>query len=618
VSPVITGLFYFTEFIGENNCSTYFWSASKLKNYLTEKLMITIRSIKGTLVLLILITLLTLQYACTNQPQPASSKNGMVVSASSYASKVGVEILKKGGNAIDAAVAVGFALAVTYPYAGNIGGGGFMVIHLANGENTTIDFREKAPLSAYKDMYLNQTGEFVPELSQTGTTSAGVPGSVAGLIYALEKYGTLPLAEVIQPAIDLAKNGWKLEERDVHLFNNSTALFEKYPSTKKIFMKDSTAYKEGELFIQKDLAQTLEKIKEKGIDGFYKGRVAELLVKQAKALGGYITQEDLEKYQPLEREPIIGNYRGYQVVSMPPPSSGGIALVELLNILENYSATDGLKNEGWNSTEYIQHLVEAMKYVYADRTYHLGDADFYPVPEQQLLSKEYAKTIFNSIEEAKDKAVPSEEIKSLEVAQIHESTETTHYSIYDSFGNAVSTTTTINSAFGSGIVVEGAGFLLNNEMDDFSAKPGAENQFGLFGTEANSIQPEKRMLSSMTPTIILKDSKPYIIVGSPGGSTIITVVLQVILNCIDFNMNIREAIEKPRIHHQWMPDSLYYEQNALTQKVKNELTAMGYALVDKDADQRILGIVEGIMIDNRNKIIFGASDPRGGGLALGY
>ena len=580
--------------------------------------MYTIKSIQVTFVLLILIILLTLQSACTNPLQPVSSKNGMVVSASSYASKVGVEILKKGGNAIDATVAVGFALAVTYPYAGNIGGGGFMVIHLADGKNTTIDFREKAPLSAYKDMYLNEVGEFLPELSQTGTTSVGVPGSVAGFIYALEKYGTLPLAEVIQPAIDLAKNGWKLEERDARLFNNNLPLFEKYPSTKKIFMRDSITYKEGELFVQKDLAQTLEQIKEKGIDGFYKGQIAELLVKQVRSLGGYITLEDLEKYQPVEREPIISNYRGYKVVSMPPPSSGGIALVELLNILAYYSAEGGLKNEEWNSAQYIHHLVEAMKYVYADRTYHLGDADFYPVPKERLISKEYARTIFDKIEEAKNMAVPSTEIKELEVASIYESTETTHYSVYDSYGNAVSTTTTINSAFGSGIVVDGAGFLLNNEMDDFSGKPGAQNQFGLLGTEANSIQPEKRMLSSMTPTIILKDNKPFIILGSPGGSTIITVVLQVILNCVDFKMNIREAIEKPRIHHQWMPDSLYYEQNALTQKVKKELTSMGYALVDKDVDQRMLGIVEGIMIDNKNKIIYGASDSRGGGLALGY
>jgi gamma-glutamyltranspeptidase/glutathione hydrolase len=564
-----------------------------------------------------LIILLFLHNTCTFKPQPVSAENGIVVSASSYASKVGVEILKKGGNAVDAAVAVGFALAVTYPSAGNIGGGGFMVIHLAEGKNITIDFREKAPLSAHRDMYLNEAGEFVPELSQEGTTSAGVPGSIAGLIFALEKYGTLPLEEIIQPAIDLAKKGWVLNERDARYFKSNRQLFEKYESTKNIFVRDSTTYEEGDLFIQPDLAWTLEKIKESGREGFYKGKVAELLVAQVGSLGGYITPEDLEKYQVVERQPITGSYRGYEIVSMPPPSSGGIALVQLLNILENYSAA-GEAGDDWGSSKYIHHLIEAMKYVYADRTYHLGDEDFYPVPKEQLISKEYAKTIFEKIDSAKNKAVPSGEIKNPDVSLPYESTETTHYSVYDSYGNAVSTTTTINSAFGSGVVVEGAGFLLNNEMDDFSSKPGTMNQFGLLGTEANSIRPEKRMLSSMTPAIVLKDGEPYIIIGSPGGSTIITVVLQVILNCIDFSMNIREAVEKPRIHHQWLPDTLYYEHSALTDKVKKELVEMGYALADKEAELLILGIAEGILIDKKNKIIYGADDPRGGGLAIGY
>lgn len=566
-----------------------------------------------------LLTIFTLivsfiQYGCTTTDEPVSSRNGMVVSASSYASHAGLDILKKGGNAVDAAVAVGFALAVTYPAAGNIGGGGFMVIHLANGENVTIDYREKAPLSAYRDMYLNADGEFNPELSQQGSTSAGVPGSVAGLIYALEKYGTLSLSEVIQPAIDLAVKGWKLNSRDELYFNNGLPLFRKYPSTRRIFMKDTTTYKEGDLFIQPDLAWTLEQIKEKGKDGFYKDRVAQLLVKQVRSMGGYITAGDLEKYRPVERKPITGTYRGYEVVSMPPPSSGGIALVELLNILENYD----LKREGWNTPQYIHHLVDAMKFVYADRTYHLGDADFYPVPEKKLISKEYAKTIYKRMKAAGNRTIPSVDIKSPDMVMHSESTETTHYSVYDSYGNAVSTTTTINSLFGSGIIVDGAGFFLNNEMDDFSSKPGVQNQFGLLGGEANSIQPEKRMLSSMTPTIILKDGKPYIILGSPGGSTIITVVLQVILNCIDFNMNIMQAISKPRIHHQWMPDSIYYEQKALSNYLRGTLSTMGYNFIDEGADQRILGIVEGIMIGNRNKIIYGADDPRGGGLAAGY
>jgi gamma-glutamyltranspeptidase/glutathione hydrolase len=552
--------------------------------------------------------------SCSEKTQPISAENGMVVSTSSYASKVGVEVLKKGGNAVDAAVAVGFALAVTYPSAGNLGGGGFMVIHLAYGKNIAIDYREKAPLSAYRDMYLNETGEFVPELSMYGATSAGVPGSVAGLIYALEKYGTMTLAEVIQPAIDLAKNGFQLEKRDSIYFSNTIPLFSKYPSSMKIFTKNGMPYSTGELFIQSDLSWTLEQIKEAGRDGFYKGKVAQLLVEQVKSLGGYITLEDLEKYQPVEREPITGSYRGFEIISMPPPSSGGIALVQMLNILENYD----FKNIARGSGEYIHHIVEAMKYAYADRTYHLGDADFYPVPTDQLISKEYAKTIFDRIEKEKNKAILSSEIKSLDAEQAYESTETTHYSVYDSYGNAVSTTTTINSSFGSGIVVEGAGFLLNNEMDDFSGKPGVMNQFGLLGTEANSIQPEKRMLSSMTPTIILKDDKPYIVIGSPGGSQIITTVLQVVLNCIDFDMNIPEAIEAPRIHHQWMPDSIFYEKDAIAPELRNELIAIGYHFWDDGYETRIIGIAEGIMIDQKNKIIYGASDPRGGGLAAGY
>ncbi len=547
-------------------------------------------------------------------PQPVKSHKGMVVSASTLASKVGVEIMKKGGNAVDAAVAVGFALAVTYPFAGNIGGGGFMVIHLKDGKNVAIDYREKAPLTASRNMYLDKNGNYLPELSKEGATSAGVPGSVAGLLYVLKKYGTMKLADVIQPAINLAKNGWRLDQHSAESFKNTLPLFQKYPSSFKIFSDNGKAYKEGDLFKQPDLARTLELIKEKGRDGFYKGKVAELLVKQIKSMGGYITQKDLDKYEPVERVPVTGTYRGYEIVSMPPSSSGGIALIELLNILENYHFTQ----EDWGSSEYIHMLVEAMKYVYADRTYHLGDSDFYNVPVKGLTSKEYAKTIFEKIQNDGDKAVPSSKIKAGDPSKYQESMETTHYSIYDEYGNAVSTTTTLNSGFGSKIVVSGAGFLLNNEMDDFSAKPGAPNQFGLMGTEANSIQPEKRMLSSMTPTIVLKDGKPYIVIGSPGGSTIITVVLQVIMNCIDFNMNIQEAVDMPRIHHQWMPDEIYFEKYSLTKDTKEKLIKMGYKLADMRHTFKILGIAEGIMIDNNNHIIYGAADPRGSGSAERY
>jgi gamma-glutamyltranspeptidase/glutathione hydrolase len=546
--------------------------------------------------------------------QPICYKHGMVVSASTIASKVGVEILEKGGNAVDAAVAVGFALAVTYPYAGNIGGGGFMVIHLQNGKNITVDFREKAPLAATKNMYIDKKGNYVPALSQEGTTSAGVPGSVAGLIYALNKFGTMKLADVIQPAIDLARDGWTLDFNSAQSFKEALPEFIKYPSSYKIFSKNGEPYKEGDIFKQPDLASTLDQIKEKGVDGFYKGKVAELLIRQVKSMGGYITQEDLNKYVPVERKPVTGTYRGYEILSMAPPSSGGIALIELLNILENYH----FKSNDWGSSEYIHRLVEAMKYVYADRTYNLGDPDFYNVPVKILTSKKYAKTIFEKIERAGNKAVPAEKISFLKPSNYKESNETTHYSVYDENGNAVSVTTTINSAFGSKIVVAGAGFLLNNEMDDFSAKPGTPNQFGLLGTEANSIQPEKRMLSSMTPTIVLKNNEPYLIIGSPGGSTIITVVLQVIMNCIDFNMNISQAIAAPRIHNQWYPDVVYSEKFALSKDVIANLIKMGYRLANIARKFRILGLAEGILIDNNDHLIYGTADPRGSGSAEGY
>ncbi len=550
----------------------------------------------------------------SESPRPVRSTHGMVVSASTLASKIGIEIMKKGGNAVDAAVAVGFALAVTYPYAGNIGGGGFMVIHLKDGKNSTVDFREKAPLKAARNMYLDSNENYIPSLSKEGTTSAGVPGSVAGLIYAMNKYGTMTLKDVIQPAIDLAKNGWPLDYRTAEVFNKFLPEFKKYPVTYKKFSKFGSPYNEGDIFKQSDLAWTLEQIKDKGRDGFYKGEVAELFLNQVQSMGGIITRDDLDKYEPVERKPIIGTYRDFKIVSMPPSSSGGIALVELLNILENYD----LKTGDWGSSEYVHRLVEAMKYVYADRTYLLGDEDFYPVPKAGLISKEYAKTIFNKIQNDNDMAVPSDSINAGEPSKFSESMETTHYSVYDEYGNAVSTTTTLNSAFGSKITVEGAGFLLNNEMDDFSAKPGVPNQFELMGTEGNSIQPEKRMLSSMTPTIVLRDEKPYIIIGSPGGSTIITTVLQVIINCIDFHMNIQEAIDMPRIHHQWKPDEIFHEKYSISNDVKDNLIKMGYKLADMHSNFSILGIAEGIMIDNNDHLIFGAADPRGSGSAEGF
>ena len=538
---------------------------------------------------------------------PIRGKNGMVVSASKIASQVGIEILMKGGNAIDAAVAVGFALAVTYPSAGNIGGGGFMTIHFQNGLNTTIDYREKAPSSVNEFIYQDSIRNVLTEKSQFGVSSSGVPGSVAGLIYALEKYGTLSLEEVIQPAIDLAKDGFEIEYRLARSFEYEIDLFNKYESTKKIFTKNGIPFTEGDLFIQNDLSKTLNQIKKFGIDGFYKGEIAKLIVDQIVKDGGYISLEDLQNYRPIERKPIKTDYRGFEVITMGPPSGGGVTLLQMLNILENFSFN---KNE-WGSSLYIHKLVEAMKYSFADRSKHIGDPEFYTVPIDWLISKEYAKNIYLKIDSI---AKPSSEILPGDENVYLESEETTHYSIVDKFGNAVSTTTTINSSFGSGVVVEGAGFLLNNEMDDFSSKPGVPNQFGLIGSEANKIEPNKRMLSSMSPTIILKDNKPFMIVGSPGGSTISTVVLQVILNVLDFNMNIQQAIDMSRVHHQWLPDKLYFEEYSLSLDVIKSLTNMNYVL----GGERSLGRVEGIVVDFNNQIYLGATDPRGYGSAIGY
>ena len=558
--------------------------------------------------LFLVLFLLTLTTSTTLPQGSVTSQNGMVVTAEPIATRVGVQILKSGGNAIDAGVAAGFALAVTYPTAGNIGGGGYMVLHLKNGENIAIDFREKAPLSAHKNMYLNKKGDFDSSMSQENATSSGVPGSVAGLIYALKKYGTMSLKDVITPAIQLAENGFILSHASVQSIESEGNALRKFESTRKIFYKNEIPYKAGDLFIQKDLAKTLSSIRDNGIDGFYKGEVASLIVKQMKNNGGFITEDDLLKYQVVEKKALQGTYRGYDIVTMPPSSSGGIALIEMLNILENYD----LSKEDWGSAGYYQKLVETMKRAYADRSEYLGDPAFVKVPQEWLTSKEYAKKLFSKIN--KKSVIASKYIKPGKIKKIaHESEQTTHYSIMDRFGNAVSVTTTLNSTFGSKLVVDGAGFLLNNEMDDFSAKPGVPNQFGLIGGAANAIAPEKRMLSSMTPTIILKNGVPVIVVGSPGGSTIITAVLQVVINCIDFRMNIREAIDRPRIHHQWYPDIVDYEPYSLPKEVIFKLKNKGYVLGKK----RKLGLVEAISYDNKTNIFFGATDSRGSGLAEG-
>lgn len=539
-----------------------------------------------------------------------SGTSGMVVSASKYASQVGIDILKSGGNAVDAAVAIGFALAVTYPQAGNLGGGGFMVIKIKN-TVTAIDYREKAPAGSTRNMFLNDKGEFLPDKSQVGHLSAGVPGSVAGMLYALEKYGTKKREEIIAPAIKLAEDGFEMEQELASSLNGEYELFKQFPSTKKVFTKNGLNYTGGELFIQKDLANTLKLISIHGRDGFYSGVTAELIVKEMQRGGGIITSEDLKNYNPVERTPIHINYKGYDVYSMSPPSSGGIALAQLLNMAEYEQIPD--RNDVYNGikdhSNYLHNIIESMKRVYADRSEHLGDPDFWKVPVNELISKDYAKKRRNEIS---NNSTPSGEIKP--GVFINESDQTTHYSVIDKDGNMVSVTTTLNNTYGSGVVVDGAGFLLNDEMDDFASKPGEPNMFGLVGNEANAIEPGKRMLSSMTPTIILKEGSPFMVVGSPGGGRIITSVFTTIINVIDFKMPLDSAIDKPRFHHQWLPEYLQYEAGAIDEEVLAKLQEKGHQ-VKQISDY---GRVEAILVDWKNHTYYGHSDRRGYGAAIGY
>ncbi|WP_083572057.1 gamma-glutamyltransferase [Salegentibacter echinorum] len=535
---------------------------------------------------------------------PVRAENGMVVSSHYLASKVGEEILSKGGNAIDAGVATAFTLAVTLPSAGNIGGGGFLVYHGANGDKTAFNFREKAPLKASVDMFLDEDGQIKDNSNHEGLLSVGVPGTVAGLYKAHQKMGNLPWEELLEPAINLAENGfestynmnwflkWVKEHHDDEL----------YAATAKAFLKNGEEiYKPGETWKQPDLAKSLKRIQQNGADGFYKGKTAKLIADFMKEHGGLITEKDLANYEAEELAPVTGTYRGYEVVAMPPPSSGGVALIEMLNILEVFD----LEEAGANSAKSYHLLTEAMRRAYADRALYLGDPNFNPkMPLEKLTSKEYAKKLQEGIQI--DRASKSDSANFNKAHLRYESPQTTHISVVDKEGNAVSLTYTLERSYGSKIVVPGAGFLLNNEMGDFNPIPGHTDTKGLIGTKPNLVAPGKRMLSSMTPTIIAKEGKPVLAIGSPGGRTIINTVLQVVVNMIDHKMNIAKAIESPRIHHQWLPDRTRFEDFGISPDTKKLYEQMGHEVYEAGSQGQAMGIY----IDWENDLLYGAADSR--------
>lgn len=530
---------------------------------------------------------------------PVRATQGMVASVDATATQIGVDILRQGGNAVDAAVAVGFALAVTHPQAGNLGGGGFMLLRTASGRATAIDFREVAPARASRDMFLDKQGNADSKLSLTSPLASGTPGTVAGFALAAQKYGTLPLSKLVQPAVELARKGIIVNDALADDLNNyGKEVLLSHENSKAIFFKpDGTPYQKGERLVQANLARSLSLIAKQGADAFYKGEIADQIAAEMAQHGGLISKADLASYRAVEREPISGSYRGYQVFSMPPPSSGGIHIVQILNILENFD----LAKMGFGSADAMQTIAEAEKYAYADRSEYLGDPDFVKVPWQALTSKAYAKSLAQQIDLAK--ARPSAEIKPGKLTP-YESNQTTHFSVVDKQGNAVAVTYTLNTNFGSGIVAGSSGILLNNEMDDFSARPGTPNVYGLVGGEANAVQPGKRPLSSMSPTIVAKDGKTWLVTGSPGGSRIITTVLQMVVNSIDFGMNVAEATNAPRFHHQWLPDQLRVEKGFSPDTLKL-LRAKGQNVEVLPA----MGSTQSIMI-GPDGMRYGASDPR--------
>jgi gamma-glutamyltranspeptidase/glutathione hydrolase len=558
--------------------------------------------------LVVVITLFSALHAASRAP--VAAKHGMVVSVSPEASRVGIEILRRGGNAVDAAVAVGFALAVTHPAAGNIGGGGFMVIHLDRpGQEISLDYRERAPASATRDMYLDQQGNVIAGVSTIGHKAVAVPGSVRGLHSAWQKYGKLKWRELLQPAILLAQNGFKVSASLSASLKNkeNSEKLARFAESKKLFLKNGGSFEEGDTLVQKELASTLRRIARLGPAGFYEGPVASLIVDEMRRNGGLITLDDLKNYQAVFRAPVRGTYRGYEVVSMGPPSSGGIALIEMLNMMERFP----LRELGLNSSRSIHLKAEIMRRAFADRAKFLGDSDFTRVPVRGLTSKDYAAGLAQTI--SLEHAGASAQTTAGN-PNAYESPETTHYSIIDKDDNAVAATTTLNGSYGSGVTVAGAGFLLNNEMDDFSSKPDAPNAYGLIQGIANAIGPLKRPLSAMTPTIIKREKKIFLITGSPGGPTIMNTVFQIVLNVIDYGLNIQEAVDAPRVHHQWLPDELRAERDTIPEDVENALRARGHKLNYREK----IGDAHSILVDLKTRIRYGAADPRSDSLAVGY